>query len=284
MKLVRETCVVASLVALLCAGCATLANPPTSSGDDSGVQDQLFKLQKDSASLLEKVDKLEKSLGDRSAGGACAEAAARSQNMEKELRVLEEQLLATQKRLDEVLAELRVQRRGGGGVAGPLHPPDLAPPAESGAGPTSGSTSASGAPPVAGVPAPSAGSQEALFNGAYADYSRGNYDLALTGFDAALRADPQGPLADDAQYWIGETLYAKGQRLEAAAAYDKVITGWPKGDKLALARLKKGFALYEGKRTAEGVLELQRVIQTWPTSDEARLARDFLRRKGVVGD
>ncbi len=274
MTLPRGTLALAAACALLGAGCATLANPPSSPSQPSDVQDQLFKLQKDSALLLDKVDKLEKSLGDRSAGGACAEVAARSENMEKELRVLEEQLLATEKRLDDLLAELRSQRRGGG-LAGPVHP--ATPPAPA-AGPAAGPSTT-----PEGPPAP-AGAQEDLFNGAYADYSRGNYDLALTGFEAALRADPQGPLADDAQYWMGETLFAKGEYLQAAAAYDKVITGWPKGDKLALARLKKGFALYEGKRTADGVVELQRVIQTWPTSDEARLARDFLRRKGVVGD
>jgi tol-pal system protein YbgF len=267
--------VLVAALTLVSAGCATLGGAAApSSAEPSDVQDQLFKLQKDSALLLEKVGKIEKTLGDRGDRSPCAEAAARSEGLEREVRVLEEQILATQKRIDDVLVELRSQRRVAGSAPA-VGAPSAAPvvvtppaPAESG-GPAS--------PPLTGSP-------EDLFNAAYADYSRGNYELALSGFDAALRADAKGPLADDSQYWIGETLYARGQYLDAAAAFDKVITGWPKGDKVAVSHLKKGFALYEGKRTAEGVLELQRVIQSWPDSDEARLARDFLRRKGVVGD
>ncbi len=250
----------AALGAAGSAGCATLGRagtePATAAPD---VADQLFKIQKDTATLLDRTAALEQKLGG-SQNNACAEAAARAENLERQLRVLQEQSLATQQRLDAVVAEMRASRR----------PP--APVAASGVEP-----GAKGAPP-----APPAGSPEDLFNGAYADYSRGNYDLALAGFEAALRADPQGPLADDAQYWIGEALYAKGQYQDAANAFDKVISGWPTGDKLAVAHLKRGFSLFEAKRTADGVAELQRVIQTWPGSDEARLARDFLRRKGAL--
>jgi tol-pal system protein YbgF len=243
-------------LALAATGCATLSGagqPPSSEPD---VADQLFKLQKDTAAILDRTAALEQKLS----GGqntACAEAAARSENIERQVRVLEEQFLATQQRLDAIASELRNQRHTGAA------PPRADEPGK--------------APPAA-----AAGSPEDLFNGAYADYSRGNYDLALSGFESTLRADPQGPLADDAQYWIGETLYAKSQYADAAAAFDKVIAGWPNGDKLAVAHLKRGLSLYEARRTAEGVAELQRVIQTWPGSDEARLARDFLKRKGAM--
>lgn len=278
---------------------------------EADIQDQLFKLQKDSARLFDKVDALEKALGGSSQQSACAETASRAENLERQMRVLEEQLLATQKRLDDIMTELRTQRRAAAetpaapafGTAAPA--PSAAPapaPAPSTALPPATTPPATvppatAAPPAAQAPAPAATAPaparpanrpapvehpEDLFNAAYADYSRGNYDLALTGFDAALRADPDGPMAPEAQYWIGESLYAKGSFLEAAAAFGKVLERWPGGEKQAIATLKRGLALYDGKRTAEGVADLQKVLATWPNTDEARLARDFLRRKGAM--
>jgi TolA-binding protein len=262
----------AAAVAVLVVAFAPAGAAPAAPAE---IQDQLFKLQKDNARILDRLTELEKSLASRGTEQSpCAEAAARAQNLERQMRVMEEQLLATQRRLDETLVELRLQRRTGGAPLGvPAAPP---------AAPAGGDAPAPAVPePLAAGPA---GNPEDLFNGAYADYSRGHYDLALAGFEAALRADPKGPLADDAQLWTGETLFARGQYLEAAAAFDKVVAGWPQGDKTATAHLKRGFALYESKRTADGVLALQRVMSGWPGSDEARLARDFLRRKGVVAD
>lgn len=324
------------------AGCATLGGPQTApETKEADIADQLFKLQKDSAQLLDRISDVEKALSHPAPNAACAEAATRTQALERQLRALGEQLAANQRLLDEALSELRTLRRASGASAparpegaSPAPAPTASTPApEALAYPNAGppvlpSPKASAVtpagqrpatppappaayqpreepkadpgiigpvlppPPAAAAPAPpsspaqpqAAGPQESpqeLFNRAYADYSRGQYDLALPGFAAALAADPGGPLADDAQYWLGETQYALGRYPEAAVAFDKVISGWPKGDKVAGARLKKGYALFEGKHQAEAMVEFERVIKDFPNSQEARLARDFLRRKGA---
>src|SRR5215813_12230611 len=55
--------------------------------------------------------------------------------------------------------------------------------------------------PVIGQITP--GNAEELFAAAYSDYSRGNYDLALSEFRQYVEVYPSSELADNAQYWIG---------------------------------------------------------------------------------
>src|SRR5215831_19538694 len=46
------------------------------------------------------------------------------------------------------------------------------------------------------------GNAEELFAAAYSDYSRGNYDLALSEFRQYGEVYPSSELADNAQYWV----------------------------------------------------------------------------------
>ncbi len=77
------------------------------------------------------------------------------------------------------------------------------------------------------------GNAEQLFAAAYSDYSRANYDLALSEFRQYVETYPTSELADNAQYWIGEILYAQKKLPEAAAEFERVQTVNPKGDKVA---------------------------------------------------
>src|SRR5215510_8930486 len=59
------------------------------------------------------------------------------------------------------------------------------------------------------------GNAEQLFAAAYGDYSRGNYDLAMSEFKQYVETFPTSEMADNAQYWIGECLYGKKLLSEA---------------------------------------------------------------------
>src|SRR5215475_8150208 len=48
------------------------------------------------------------------------------------------------------------------------------------------------------------GNPELLFAAAYADYARGNYDLAYSEFKQYVETYPSSEMADNAQYWMGE--------------------------------------------------------------------------------
>ncbi|MEN3331359.1 MAG: hypothetical protein V7641_724 [Blastocatellia bacterium] len=123
------------------------------------------------------------------------------------------------------------------------------------------------------------GNPDQLFAAAYGDYSRGNYDLAISEFRQYVETYPTSEMADNAQYWIGEALYAKKQLNEAIVEFDKVITIFSKGDKVPAARLKKGMALIELGQTETGRAELASLIRLFPRSNEAQLARQQLGEK-----
>ncbi|HKA37859.1 MAG TPA: tol-pal system protein YbgF [Thermoanaerobaculia bacterium] len=148
-----------------------------------------------------------------------------------------------------------------------------------GAGPAGGpaDTAVVRAPaPAAGHPAPAE-----LYDTAYADYTKGRYPLAISGFQEYVAAYPNTDLSDNAQYWIGESYYAQKKWSEAIAAFDKLGKQWPKSDKAAAGLLKKAYALAEMGSRAEAVVQLQYVMHEFPTSEESRLARAKLKTMGV---
>jgi len=122
---------------------------------------------------------------------------------------------------------------------------------------------------------------EDTFSAAYADFAKGNYALAWSGFQDFLKKYPASELADNAQFWIAESYYAQGDFETAAVQYEAVNQNYPKGDRVPAAFLKRGLCLIELSRTADGVVLLQHLIQTHPSSEEASLAKQRLDEMGV---
>ena len=120
------------------------------------------------------------------------------------------------------------------------------------------------------------GNPDQLFAAAYGDYSRGNYDLAVSEFRQYVETYPSSEMADNAQYWIGECLLAKKQYNEAIAEFDRLIMLFPKGDKVPGARFKKGVALMELGQSDAARAEFTALIRLYPKSNEATLARQQL--------
>jgi len=120
------------------------------------------------------------------------------------------------------------------------------------------------------------GNPDQLFAAAYGDYSRGNYDLAISEFRQYVETYPSSEMADNAQYWIGECLVSKKQYSEAITEFDKVAAMFPKGDKVPGARFKKGMALMELGQTDAARAEFTALIKLYPRSHEATLARQQL--------
>jgi tol-pal system protein YbgF len=143
-----------------------------------------------------------------------------------------------------------------------------------------GPTAAAPGGPVAGssVPAPTAPppAPRELYSQAYADYARGNYDLAMQGFGEYLKAYPTTDFSDNAQYWIGECLYGKKMYAEAIEAWNTLLKDYPTSDKLADARVKKGMSLERLGRRSQALVEYRYVVDRYPTSQAARIARERL--------
>lgn len=210
-----------------------------------------------------------------------------------------------------------VQAGGRPPVAGPVRPGDAmasdgtaptTPPMEEGAEPMEGGDPVAAAgeprngplgeaalgetPPATGSEVGAAGGQagvdptlevdpEELYQTAYTDFARGNYELAILGFQDYVRRFPKTDLADNAMYWIGESQYSLGRYNRAVQSFQDVATLYPGGEKVPDALLKKGYALIELNRMDQGIRELQGLIAEHPRSNAARIARSRLRAMGL---
>ena len=192
-----------------------------------------------------------------------ADMQVRLGRLERDVSTTEENLSDFNRRLDRFAVD--AQTRGGGPPAG-----------------TDPSGGADGG--TALVPAPGPGSAvpdpEALYNTAYLDYSKGNFDLAIAGFEEYQQRFPESPLADNALYWIGECHFSKGDYTSAVGAFDRLLTDYAQSDRAPASDLKKALAFQEQNLIGQAIVQLRYVVSEYPDSDEARIARDKLSALG----
>jgi tol-pal system protein YbgF len=129
------------------------------------------------------------------------------------------------------------------------------------------------APGEEGAPVPA---PRELYSQAYADFARGNYDLAIEGFSEYMKHYPETDFTDNAQYWIGECLYGKKEYAEAIDAWNTLFRDYPSSDKVPDGRVKKGMALERLGRRSQALVEYRYVVDRYPTSPAARIARERL--------
>jgi tol-pal system protein YbgF len=192
-----------------------------------------------------------------------AAQAAAYQKATQDRRVQDEQLQISLKEMSERLAELAERLQAGQGQAAPA-PSFGAVPGGSVPVPAPPASAVAGTPPA----------PRELYSQAYADYARGNYDVAIQGFQEYLRAFPNTDFSDNAQYWIGECLYGKQKYQEGIEAWNTLFRDYPSSDKLPDARVKKGMALEKLGRRSQALVEYRYVIDRIPNSSAARIARE----------
>lgn len=101
------------------------------------------------------------------------------------------------------------------------------------------------APPQTGTtPSPEAPlggvSPARAYDSAFNDYTGGQYDLAIAGFELYVKTFPTSPRADDAQLNIGNSYFAMGNYKAAVTALQKVISDYPQSDSVPQAYYKLG--------------------------------------------
>jgi tol-pal system protein YbgF len=148
------------------------------------------------------------------------------------------------------------------------------PAADAAAGPAGPAAPGTSVP--AGAPGTPAPAPRELYSQAYADFARGNYDLAIQGFAEYMRSYPDTDFTDNAQYWIGECLYGKKMYAEAIEAWNSLFKDYPSSDKLPDGRVKKGMALERLGRKSQALVEYRYVVDRYPNSQAARIARERL--------
>ena len=137
------------------------------------------------------------------------------------------------------------------------------------------------APAIGAAPVAAAGaSEQATYDAGMAALRAGNYDKAVATFREVVTNYPNGDLAANAQFWMGESYYTKGDLESAVTAYRKVLADWPGSRKAPDAMVKLGFSLSDLKRTAEARNTLEDVVRKYPGTNAAQLAADRLKRLG----
>jgi len=86
-------------------------------------------------------------------------------------------------------------------------------------------------------------SSKQLYETAYGYLLQRDYGAAEAAFDEFLRRHPNDPLAGNAQYWLGESLYVRGQYRAAAGAFLKGYQTYAKSAKAPESLLKLAMSL-----------------------------------------
>ena len=115
---------------------------------------------------------------------------------------------------------------------------------------------------------------ETLYETAYTDYTKGNFDLAILEFRDYLQKFPGGTLADSAQYWIGESFFSQKKYDQAIGEFNKLILTFGQSNKIPYAKLKIAFSqgLMGNKDLA--LRSLDEVIAKYPDTEVAKAAQD----------
>jgi tol-pal system protein YbgF len=232
-----------------------------------GANKDIERLQVQVASLQSQLSSMERLAEDtlremKRLNEALAEQNAFLRKSVQDRRLQDEAITTSLREMDERLSEVAEQIQG-------LHN------ARASAPPAAAATIPAGeADPAPREPVPTPPAPRELYSQAYADYARGNFDLAIQEYTDYLRAYPETDLSDNAQYWIGECLYSKQKYEEALAAWDELFRRYPGSDKLPDARYKKGAALERLGRRSQAMIEYRAVANRYPNSEAGRKARE----------
>ncbi len=226
----------------------------------AGLQTQIAELQRLGEENLKEVRRLNEFLAEQN-------AAFRKSLQDQKIQ--DEALATTIKEVAEKLAEIS-EKAQAARVSAP-DPSVQAPPGSAFGAPVTSPGNPASTAPAGPPPAP-----RELYSQAYADYARGNYDLAIQGFSEYIRQFPSTDFTDNAQYWVGESLYGKKLFAEAVEAWNTLFRDYPSSDKLPDARVKKGMALERLGRRSQALVEYRYVIDRFPNSPAARIARERL--------
>jgi len=244
------------------------------------LQEQNQRLQLALVALADTLKTVTTRLDEQAAASrkGCAAQKLLVDNVAGDLRVLREKLDETNVRLTSLsqdvdglrdsIPQLTAQPAAVPGATDPSGAPAV--PGATGQAALTGT-----APAPAGVGATGT-TPRRLYETAYADYTAGQWSLAVQGFETYLKTYPKSDLADDAQYYIGESYSGDSRFREAVAAYERVVRDYPQSDILPEAYYKIGIT-YERLGQPDKAREAyDYAVKTFPDTDAGRLAKQRL--------
>jgi tol-pal system protein YbgF len=148
-----------------------------------------------------------------------------------------------------------------------------APPAPPAAMPGDPSAAPSG--PPAGM------SAQQLYDDAMKDRSGGQLDLALQGFQQYLQYYASTELAPNAQFYVGQIHYDRGEFPQSLEAFDAVLERFSENNKTPDAMYMKGMSLLRMNQRNEAAKEFLNVIEKYPRSEVADKAKAQRKNLGL---
>jgi tol-pal system protein YbgF len=190
----------------------------------------------------------------------------RTQDTDTRLRSLSDEIDALRSTLTS-LPSLLSQSGGAPPPLGGGDPTLPSPQAGAGAGPAG--PSPTGSSPIGLSPS-------RMLDSARGDYFSGNYQAAISGFEALVKAFPTSEAAGEAYYYLGETQFTQKRYQEAAAAYAQVIQNYKKSSWVPDAYFKRGRSLEALGMTDEAKTVYEQLVKTYADTTPAGLASQRL--------
>jgi TolA-binding protein len=266
------------LVALAAASPASAANKEHQqlAADIRMLQEQTQLLHNMLGSLTETLKAVNARLDDQTNAmrKAFADQKLLIDNLSSDLRVVREKVDDNNVRIASLTQELDALRQAMQQMARPSTTDAGAvstqgPPGAGATGAAETPTSAA-PPPVVGV------SPKQLYDTAWVDYTGGQWDLAIQGFEAYIRTFPKSEQACDAQVNIGKAHDYAGNKQKALEAFDKAIRDYPTAKGLPNAYYQKGLILLDLKQPDQARDAFENAARIDPDGSAGRMAKQKL--------
>jgi len=117
-----------------------------------------------------------------------------------------------------------------------------------------------------------------IYSTALSFFRKGEYAKARSVFAEFVGLYPTDPMADNSQFWLGETFYREGKFEDAILEYQKVIQRYSTGNKVPDALLKQALSFQKlGDNTSAKIL-FQKLVKEFSETSQAKIALSELRK------
>jgi len=258
------------------AGCATQADLQQVQSERRAIRTQVANTDASIDSLGRKVQQLQGKLEEFEHN--LTRLSRRESGTAPSLRKIEQRLGTLEERLSVVERQLRFAgHRPESGLDEPIEPSaqttttpalpfPLVPP---------------GIPP-ASISSPSTADTpecQDLYRGAVRLFQDQKYNSAIQEFRTFQRRCPESQMADDAQYWIGESHYVRNDYNRAILEFNDVLS-YRRGDRVAAALLRQAQAFLAIGDKTDARLILQKLVNDHPSATQTVEAQTMLQTLG----
>ena len=285
--------------ALMASGCAGLIEPAVArhEQDISALQQStqeinrsLAALRKTQAERTDELDSIRQNL--QTLQGSAEQNTLKLDRSLAEARSLQNEIIAVLKEKDEQLSvlhnRLQVLESGAGIASAPMAKKPAnsvsgngienvwSPSPYSALAKKQAAGTGQPAPPQNPAALPPAPTPEGVYNEAYNTLRSGNYEGARQQFNNFLQKYKESDLADNAQFWIGESYFKQNKFEEAIVALEELIKNYPKSNKTAEAYYKQALSFSAISDVVAARARLEMLLSEYPNGELAQKAQQKL--------